>query len=148
MSTIRVPVKIIFDTSIYIPFINKGIPYPIGVPPIDRGKQMIFMSAVVIEELYAGAFDTKSIKLLDRLYLTFEGLNRLIIPEAVDWQKTGKIIAKIGRKYGYESIFLSKITNDVLISVSARRIGATVITNNIKDFLRIKEFVDFKLNYE
>ncbi|MFO0795260.1 MAG: PIN domain-containing protein [Candidatus Brocadiaceae bacterium] len=147
MSTIRIPAKIIFDTSIYIPFINKGISYPTGVPPIDRGKQMIFMSAVVIEELYAGAFDTQSIKLLDKLYLTFEGLDRLIIPDAVDWQKTGKIIAKIGRKYGYESIFL-KITNDVLISVSARRIGAMVVTNNIKDFLKIKEFVDFKLYHE
>lgn len=144
MSTTGLPVKVIFDTSIYIPFINDGIAYPTGELNVDLGKQMLYMSAVVIEELYAGAFDTQSIKLLDRLYKTFKNLNRLLIPEAVDWQTAGKVIAKIGKKYGFEGIFLSKITNDVLIAVSARRIGAIVITNNVKDFLRIKEFVDFK----
>ena len=144
MSTTGFPVKVIFDTSIYIPFINDGIAYPAGELNVDLGKQMLYMSAVVIEELYAGAFDTQSITLLDTLYKTFKNLNRLLIPEAADWQKTGKVIAKIGKKYGFEGVFLSKITNDVLIAVSARRIGALVITNNIKDFSRIKEFVDFK----
>jgi hypothetical protein len=32
-----------------------------------------------------------------------------------------------------------------LIALSARRIGAVVLTNNMRDFLRIKEFVDFKI---
>lgn len=144
MSTTGLPVKVIFDTSIYLPFINDGIAYPTGNLKVDLGKQMLYMSGVVIEELYAGAFDIPSIKLLDTLYKTFKSLNRLLIPEAADWQRTGNIIAKIGKKYGFEDIFLSKITNDVLIAVSARRIGAIVITNNVKDFLRIKEFVDFK----
>ncbi|MBE7444244.1 MAG: type II toxin-antitoxin system VapC family toxin [Planctomycetia bacterium] len=143
MSTTGFPVKVIFDTSIYIPFINDGIAYPAGEPNVNPGKQMLYLSAVVIEELYAGAFDTQSIKLLDTLYKTFKSLNRLLIPDAADWQKTGKVIANIGKKYGFEGIFLSKITNDVLIAVSARRIGARVITNNVKDFSRIKEFVDF-----
>ena len=144
MSIAGFPVKVIFDTSVYIPFINDGITYPTRELNVDIGKQMLYMSAVVIEELYAGAFDTQSIKLLDTLYKTFKSLNRLLIHEASDWQKAGKVIANIGKKYGFEDIFLSKITNDVLIAVSARRIGALVITNNTKDFSRIKEFVDFK----
>jgi len=37
------------------------------------------------------------------------------------------------------------MVNDVLISLSARQIGAVVVTRNIKDFLRIKEFVNFNI---
>ena len=143
MSIVEFPVKVIFDTSIYIPFINQGIAYP--TTELNIGKPIPYMSAVVIEELYAGAFDNISVKLLDKIYTTFEDLDRLVVPDASDWQKTGKVVAKLGKKYGFEEKFLSKITNDVLIALSARRIGAIVVTNNTKDFLKIKEFVDFKI---
>jgi len=133
--------KVIIDTSIYIPFINEGIFHPIL--ELEYGTPLFYMSAVVIEELYAGALDTISIKLLDRMYETFENLGRIVIPEASDWQKTGKVIAKLRQKYGFEEKYLSKTTNDVLIAFSAKRIGAIVVTNNTKDFLRIKEFVNF-----
>jgi hypothetical protein len=134
--------KVILDTSIYIPFINAGISYPVLEL---KYKPLFYMSAVVIEELYAGAFDSISVRLLDRMYETFEDLGRIVVPEASDWQKTGKVVAKLGQKYGFEGKFLLKITNDVLIAFSARRVGAVVVTSNVKDFLRIKEFVDFKI---
>lgn len=143
MSMAGFPVKAILDTSIYIPFINKGVAYP----PIDLklGESMLYMSTVVIEELYAGASDRFSIRLLDRLYKTFWDLGRLIVPDGNDWQRTGKVIAKLAQKYGFEKRFLSKIQNDVLIALSARQVGAILVTHNTRDFLRIKEFVDFKV---
>ncbi|OGW07079.1 MAG: hypothetical protein A2889_05245 [Nitrospinae bacterium RIFCSPLOWO2_01_FULL_39_10] len=143
MSIIGFPIKVIFDTSIYIPFINKGIAYPTAELNIE--KPILHMSAVVIEELYAGAFDRISIKLLDRMYETFKNLGRLVTPVASDWQKAGKVIARLGNKYGFEDRFLSKVTNDVLIALSARQIGAVLVTNNVKDFSKVKEFVDFKI---
>lgn len=136
-------VKVILDSSIYIPFINKGLSHPII--ELEYGMPLLYMSAVVIEELYAGAFDNNSIKLLDKLYGTFDNLGRLIVPDASDWQRTGKVVAKLSQKYRLGKMFLSKITNDVLIALSARRIGAVVVTYNKKDFLKIKEFVDFKI---
>ena len=137
------PVKVILDTSIYIPFINDGIENP--VIDLRSRKPLSYLCAVVIEELYAGAHDKTSINLLDRLYETFNKIGRLIVPEAADWQRTGKVIAKLGNKYGFEEKFLSKITNDVLIALSARKIGAIIVTKNTMDFIRIKEFVDFKI---
>ena len=136
-------VKVILDTSIYIPFINAGISHPIL--ELEYETPLLYMSAVVIEELYASASDNNTIKLLDRLYGTFEDLGRLIAPDALDWKKTGKVITKLGQKYGFEEKFLTKKTNDVLIALSARKIGAVVVTFNIKDFSRIKEFVDFEI---
>ena len=143
MSIIGFPVKVIFDTSIYIPFINDGVVYPAS--ELKIGRPSTYLSSVVIEELYAGALDNSSIRLLDRLYDTFESLGRIIVPKASDWQRAGKVISKMGQKYGFEDIYLSRLTNDVLIALSARLIGAFVVTQNEKDYLRIKEFVDFKL---
>ncbi len=143
MSIIGFPVKVIFDTSIYIPFINDGIIYPSF--ELKIGRPSIYLSSVVIEELYAGALDNSSVRLLDRMYDIFESLGRIVVPEASDWQRAGKVIAKMGQKYGFEDVYRSRLTNDVLIAISARQIGAFISTQNEKDFLRIKEFVDFKL---
>ncbi len=143
MSITGSPAKVIFDTSIYIPFLNKGTTNPL--PDLADIKPILYMSSVVIEELYAGAFDAKTIKLIDKVYATFRNLNRLVVPDEADWQKTGKVVARLGAKYGFESKYLTRIQNDILISLTARRIGAVVITNNTRDFMRIKEFVDFRI---
>lgn len=136
-------IKAILDTSVLIPFINQGVAHP--VLDIDIGKPLLHLSAVVAAELYAGAFDIQTIKLLDKIYKTFHDAQRIIIPSASVWQTAGKVVAKLGGKYGFDDKFLSRIQNDVLIALSARQIGAFVITNNTKDFLRIKEFVNFNL---
>ncbi len=137
------PVKLLLDTSVYIPFVNQGIAYPFIEAP--QGSALIYMSAVVMEELYAGALDTSSIKLLDKMYVTFSKISRFIAPDAGDWQKTGKVVALLGAKYGFEENFLTKITHDVLIAATARKIGAAVVTYNLKDFIRIQEYIDFKI---
>jgi tRNA(fMet)-specific endonuclease VapC len=79
------------------------------------------------------------------MFDTFFGMSRLIIPDAEVLQKTGKVIAQLGNNYGFERLYLSKLTNDVLIAATARKIGAVVATNNRKDFLRIQEYIDFKI---
>jgi len=137
------PVKLVLDTSIYIPFINQGVAHP--AIEIRQGRPLIYMCAVVMEELYAGALDVSSVKLLDKMHDTFSSMGRLMIPDEMDWQKTGKVVAQLGKKYGFEKMFLSRITNDLLIATTVRKIGAFVVTNNQKDFLRIQEYIDFKI---
>jgi len=142
MSTEEYPFKALCDTSVYIPFINKGIIHPIFA---ESTRPVLYMSMVVLAELYAGSHDANSIKLVDRLYNTFLGVGRLIVPNDEDWRKTGMVMAKLGQKYGFEAKYISKIQNDVLIACSARRIGAFVVTQNKIDFQRIKEFIDFRI---
>lgn len=143
MSMAEHPVKLVLDTSIYIPFINQGIAHP--TIEIHQGSPLIYMCAVVMEELYAGALDVSSVKLLDKMHDTFSSMGRLIIPDKADWQKTGKVVAQLGKKYGFEKMFLIRITNDILIATTVRKIGAFVVTNNQKDFIRIQEYIDFKI---
>jgi len=91
------PLKVICDTSVYIPFINQGTTHPVFSD--ESVRPVLYMSAVVLSELYAGAHDSQSMKLLDKLYLTFHSVARLIAPDEGDWQKTGRIIAGLKRKY-------------------------------------------------
>jgi predicted nucleic acid-binding protein len=137
------PVKLVLDTSIYIPFINQGIAHPLI--EVHQGRSLIYMSAVVMEELYAGALDGSSVKLLDKMHDSFSSVGRLIVPDAMDWQRTGKIVAQLGNKYGFEKMFLSRLTNDILTAATARKIGAVMVTNNQKDFLRLQEYINFKI---
>lgn len=142
MSTADLHVKVVLDTSVYIPFINEGITHPV----LDiGGHPLIYMSVVVIEELFAGASDSKSIKLLDGLYKAFESAGRLVVPNAGDWKTAGSIISKLRVKYGFDRNYLAALKNDILIALSSKQIGAYVVTKNIRDFARIKEFSNFKL---
>jgi len=137
------PVKLVLDTSVYIPFINLGIAHP--TIEIHQGHPLIYMSAVVMEELYAGALDASSVKLLDKMFDTFSSMSRLVIPNAMDWQKAGRVVAQLGKKYGFKKMFLARITNDILIAATARKIGAAIVTNNRKDFLKIQEYINVKI---
>jgi predicted nucleic acid-binding protein len=143
MSSADYQIKVIFDTSVYIPFLRDGIIHPKFLE--DFVNPLLYMSSVVASELYAGAQDSQSIKLLDKLYHTFQNVGRLIVPNDEDWRQAGGIIARNGRKYGYNSTYLSRLQNDILIACSARRIGAFVLTKNEKDFVRIREFLDFRI---
>ncbi len=137
------PLKVICDTSVYIPFINQGIAHPVF--SYESVSPVLYMSSVVLSELYSGAHDTRSIKLLDKLYHTFRNVNRLIAPDDSDWRQTGSIIARLKKKYGFETKYLARIQNNILIACSARKIGAFIVTQNEKDFRRIKEFIDFRI---
>jgi hypothetical protein len=70
--------KAMLDTSVYVPYINQGMAHP--VLEFGQGVPVLYMSAVVMEELYAGAFDKASQRLLDRIYTTFETLGRMVTP--------------------------------------------------------------------
>lgn len=140
MSTTDSILKVIVDTSIYIPYLNHCISHPALESP-----SVVYMSAVVLLELYAGAHDKHTTKILDKLTYCFKKTGRLIAPIPEDWRKAGIIIAKLASKHGFDRKFLQKLQNDVLIAISAYKTGAFVATNNKKDFLRIKEFVNFNL---
>jgi len=135
--------KALLDTSVYIPYINQGMTHP--ALEFTARTSVLYMSAVVMEELYAGAFDGSTKRLLDRIFTGFQKLGRIISPDASEWQRAGRTVVAIGQKYGFEQIFLARLVNDILIALCARRVGAMLFTRNRKDYLRIREYVDFKI---
>jgi len=104
-----------------------------------RGKAPLWVSAVVLEELYAGA-DAAGARLIEKLERDFEKARRVLIPNLSDWTQTGRILARVGAKHGFERIGRERLTNDALLAASAARGGIEVITANARDFARLAEF--------
>lgn len=59
-----------------------------------------WLSAGVLEELYAGAGNENARKVIEKLGNDFTKVNRLLLPLQSDWINTGKILNRIGQKYG------------------------------------------------
>lgn len=133
--------RIVIDTSVYVPLLRRG-----KMPAIisETSGSVVYLSAVVAQELYAGAVDQHTADMLDELYNVFENNGRLITPTGNDWKMCGKTLSQIGRRYGFESIRKGRLVNDVLIALSCRQIDAVLLTANHKDFRTIHEFVKFK----
>lgn len=132
---------LIFDTSVYVSAFRNGDLDIFSVR--STGTVPLWLSSVVIEELYAGASDASAQKVLNKLEKEFDSLYRVLVPNQNDWISTGRLMNKIGEKYGFEKIGKARLTNDVLIAMSAARTGLSILTTNTKDFKRIAEFRKF-----
>lgn len=132
---------VLFDSSLYIRAFRRGEASPalrLHLP----GDVVVWLSAVVLEELYAGA-SAKDLDFLGEMESEFRGANQMVVPDLEDWVLAGRILARVAAKYGFEEIGRGRLTNDALIAGSAGRHGITVFTENRRDFARIAEFYPF-----
>jgi predicted nucleic acid-binding protein len=130
--------QVLFDSSVYIGAFrgnrDAGLIFERW-----RMKAPLWVSSVVLEEIHAGA-DAAARRLTEKLERDFERARRVLVPNLSDWTQTGRMLAKIGAKYGFERIGQGRLTNDALIAASATRCGVTVLTANARDFARLAEF--------
>jgi predicted nucleic acid-binding protein len=139
---------IVFDTSVYISALRHGDVsiFSSRRAVVQEAKDRpLWLSAVVLEELYVGARDKRMKKLLARLENEFAGMGRLLVPLQSDWTASGQVLALVGEKYGYEMVGRARLTNDALIAMSATRNGFTIRTHNADDFKKIAEFRPLQL---
>jgi predicted nucleic acid-binding protein len=137
---------VVFDTSLYITTLRMGDAAALGLKRIAAGAP-VWLSSVVLEELYAGV-NSHNRHIVERLEHDFFRAHRILVPNLTDWTQTGKVLALLGAKYGYEQIGKGRLTNDALIAVSACRLGLTVITANESDFKKLAEFRPFQWRAE
>jgi predicted nucleic acid-binding protein len=131
---------VLLDTSLYIGAFRQAdriisaMRFEVATP--------LWLSAVVLEELHAGA-RTADRRVLDRMEHDFERARRIVVPNLTDWVQTGQILSRLANRYGYEQIGRARLTNDALIAMSAARLGITILTANARDFARLSEFRRF-----
>lgn len=132
----------LFDTSIYISALRSGNE---AAPAIRRlaADAPLWLSAVVLEELYAGASDRER-RVVERLQRDFDRVKRILVPNLSDWTRAGRVLARLAAKYGHEQIGQERLTNDALIGMSAGRLGIRVLTANERDYRRLAEFSAFQ----
>jgi len=132
----------LFDSSIYISALRQG---DVGALALRRlsADAPLWLSAVVLEELYAGAGE-RDRDVVERLEYDFGRAKRTVVPNLGDWAQAGHVLSHLAAKYRHEKIGQGRLTNDALIAISASRLGIRVITANERDFGRLAEFRPFQ----
>ncbi len=132
---------VLLDSSIYISALRVGDQAILALRRLSP-EAPLWLSAVVLEELYAGV-SRRDRKVVERLERDFDLASRILTPTLNDWTDAGQALALLAEEYGYEQIGKGRLTNDALIAVSAGRQGITVITANERDFARLQKFRPF-----
>lgn len=104
-----------------------------------------YFSVVVASELRSGIQRPKDRRALERHVLeVFDRANRMVTPSAGAWHRSGDLLSEMARRDGLEIARVSKaFANDVLLALSCREAGCVLITENRRDFERIRRFVAF-----
>ena len=134
--------KVTYDANICIRYKQQSYP------------RSFYMSAVVLQELLAGANNASVIKELERSRHEYRKLNRLLVPTEEDWWHAGLVLnalqrgrrsKKTGKIPKISVAERYRIINDVLIARTAKRAGVMVVTDNVNDFIKIRNFCDVKI---
>ena len=132
---------VLLDSSIYITALRAGDAAILTLRKLAP-ESPVWLSAVVLEELYAGVAP-RDRRIVARLERDFDRARRILVPNLSDWTQTGTLLARLGGEYGYEQVGRARLTNDALIAVSASRQGMTILTANERDFARLNRFRPF-----
>lgn len=113
-----------------------------------------FVSAVVLQELTAGARDTDDVRRLGALRAAAEDDGVLLTPDGEDWYQAGKVLNALHRGLrshrerhtpAIPKDEQHRLLRDVLIARSAKRVNAPVVTYNRRDFEKIRRFCNVRL---
>ena len=137
--------KYILDTQLFInafrdPIANEALQqFHRAFSPSEH------FSVIVGQELRAGVQRPRDRKALERnVVKVFTRANRIITPSADAWHRSGDLLSEMARREGLEIARVSKaFANDVLLALSCREAGCVLVTDNERDFQRIRRFVQF-----
>ena len=130
--------KAVLDTSFLVEHFRKNTVYDTFIN-LNRLYHITF-SSVVLMELLSGAYDAKEQKLIEQIKNNFT----VISITARQWYVAGNIMLKLRKGKKVDPLRIKSLLADILIAISARDIGAVLITRNEKDFKLIQEALDFK----
>jgi len=133
--------RVVIDTNIYLDWLNEGQHEAI----LFQREAVKYLSAVVLMELSAGAFSTRDRRLVREVTSAFAKVGRILVPSVTIYEEAGDMLRRLQESRGYTVASAYGLVNDVLIALSARSIGATVITQNERDFVAIQSIRPFKL---
>lgn len=138
--------KYVLDTQLFI----NAFRDPVANDALQRFHQAYapfeYLSVIVAQELRSGVRRPGDRKALERnVFKVFERAGRTIAPSAAAWHRSGDLLARMAQQEGLEIARVSKaFANDVLLAVSCRESGCVLVTENDRDFARIRRFVAFE----
>lgn len=130
--------RLLFDTNVLVDWINRGDHEEVVLRP----GSIRVLSSVVEMELRAGLRTRRDRLAVDGLTRAYAKAARIVCPTPRVFAEAGGLLSKLARQ-GMEARRAS-LVNDVLIALSARSVGATVVTRDA-DFQAIRAVAPFRL---
>ncbi len=134
--------KFVLDTNLYIGAIRDPDKEAALDAFLERNAPVTYMSAVVMQELRAGAITDASARALDKgIFEVFERRGRVAGPSVLSFKECGRILAALFRQDGVPFKERPRsLVNDILIALTCRENGMTLLTDD-GDFKIIRPFV-------
>ena len=134
--------KYALDTNIFIDAFRDRAAEAALLAFLERALPVTFMSAVVMQELAAGARMREQVRELARsVFKPFERRGRVFAPATAAFVSSGRLLAAVAEREGWEAIYENpSLLNDALLASSCRERGITLITND-GDFDRLLPFL-------
>ncbi len=134
---ISVTGKVLLDTNVFIDYLRADLHADWIFGGVSNTIR--FLSSIVLMELRLGADTPRRKRAVDRIQVAFP-TGRLIAPLPVLFDQAGRLFRTL---YGDGSGFDDRLgpVNDLLIALTAKQMGATVVTSNIQEFRQIATHV-------
>ena len=129
--------KFTLDTNVFVDAI-RDVTFAAALAAfLERALSTTFLSAVVVQELRAGARTRAQVRQLEAsIFRPFERRGRVFAPSISAFRESGRLLAELAAREGWPAIHADpSLGNDALLAVSCRERGFTLITSD-QDFDR------------
>ena len=130
---------VVFDTSIFIDHLRTGR----HQQRIAETTGLVRNSAVVLAELSRGATKSSEQEFVERLARN----HAVLTPTENNWLDSGRLLSTIHAAKGFGPEKLRDLHFDVLIALTARSVGARLVTSNRADFELIASYRKLQLEF-
>ena len=129
--------KVLLDTNVFIDYLRADLHADWVFGGVSNTIR--FLSAIVLMELRLGADTPRRKRAVDRIQAAFP-TGRLIAPLPPLFDHAGRLCRAL---HGDGSGLADRLgpVNDLLIALTARQMGATVVTSNLREFHQIASYV-------
>jgi predicted nucleic acid-binding protein len=135
---------LVFDTGVYIAAIRAGVLSP-AYGLLQENLPRTYLASVVSAELLAGCTNDAARRAVRQFTQRSHQVRRVVTPGRAAWERAGDVLAEIRRAEPHLGSKLRTLWNDVLVALSAREIGARVVTYDRGDFALIRRHLGFEL---
>ncbi|HSC26308.1 MAG TPA: PIN domain-containing protein [Vicinamibacterales bacterium] len=134
--------KYALDTNIYIDAFRDPAVETALLLFLGRALPFTFLSAVVMQELAAGARTPAQVRELERsVFQPFVRRGRVFAPMTTAFVRSGRLIGAIAAREGWPTVNENpSLLNDALLAASCRDAGITLVTQDT-DFDRFAPFM-------
>jgi predicted nucleic acid-binding protein len=125
-------VKFALDTNVFVDAFRDEAFAAALTAFLEQALPMTFLSAVVVQELAAGAHTREQVRALElSIFRPFVRRGRVFAPSASAFRESGRLLAELAAREGWAAMHSNpSLANDALLAASCREHGITLVTSD------------------